>query len=38
MYDENKPAEKYDCEKKGHKWIDLDVIFYCQMCKKEKNK
>jgi rubredoxin len=38
MVEDNKPPEVYNCEEKGHKWVDLDVIFHCRMCKKEKSK
>jgi hypothetical protein len=38
MYQENKPPEKYDCNLKGHAWIDLDVIDYCRFCKEERSK
>ena len=38
MYEENKPPKKHDCVESGHKWIDLDVIFHCQVCKEEKTK
>jgi predicted transcriptional regulator len=30
--------KKRDCKTEGCKWIDLDVIYYCQFCKKEKSK
>ena len=33
-----KPPEKYDCNSKGHRWIDLDVIDQCLYCKEERSK
>ena len=38
MYDKNKPPKERDCEQEGHGWVDLDVIFHCRYCKKEKVK
>ena len=29
--------KKRDCKTEGCNWIDLDVIYYCQFCKKEKS-
>ena len=32
-------CEKHrDCKIDGHQWIDLDVIYFCNICKEEKNK
>lgn len=31
-------VKKHDCKTDGHKFIDLDVIFYCHHCKMEKSK
>jgi superfamily II DNA helicase RecQ len=28
----------HDCSKEDHKWIDLDIIFFCRICKEEKAK
>jgi rubredoxin len=38
IYEETKPKEPYNCEKSGHKWRDLGVIFYCPHCTAEKSK
>lgn len=34
---EKKPKIR-DCKIDGHQWIDLDVIFFCNICKEEKAK
>ncbi len=28
----------HDCKNDGHKWLDLDVIYQCTICKKERTK
>lgn len=38
MYEKDKPPKQRDCEKEGHGWVDLDVIFHCRFCKAEKEK
>ena len=38
MHEQYKPPKKRDCKAEGCVWIDLDVIYYCQFCKKEKSK
>ena len=30
--------KKRDCKIDGHQWIDLDVIYFCNICKEEKSK
>ena len=39
LKNEIKPTKvhKRDCALEGHVWIDLDVIYKCQFCKKEVN-
>ena len=38
LIEENKPAEKYDCSKNGHRLRDLDVIMNCDFCSYEESK
>ena len=35
---EEKKPKPYNCEDKGHHFIDLDVIFQCRYCKMEQSK